>query len=267
MNNTRGEPSWLREGEGLADVAIEENWLFSLRRERFKSRRSGKIHDFFVIHLADAVNVIAVTSHHNIVLVRQFRAGSGRDSLEPPGGLLDPGEDPGEAAARELLEETGYAGDPPTLLGSAYSNSSILSSKIATVVITNCRLLADPKLDPNEEVTVELAPVASIPRMIRDGRIDHALAVMGLLWWLSTWPAGPLATPDPSQRLTLSTLLTYVTIAGLLLAFLTGPSYPVAAGLIALTAVLCMFAALMFAGRDIFVQRIKVPWKPRTPVE
>ena len=41
-----------------------------------------------------------------------------------------------------------------------------------------------PKPDVGEEVTVELAPTVEIPAMIRDGRIDHALAVMGLFWWL-----------------------------------------------------------------------------------
>ena len=265
MNTAAGEPSWLREGEGLADVTIEENWLFSLRRERFKSRRSGKIHDFFVIHLADAVNVVAVTPHHNVVLVRQFRAGSSRDSLESPGGLLDPGEDPCEAAARELLEETGYAGDPPTLLGSAYANSSILSSRIFNVVINNCQLVADPKLDPNEEVTVELAPVASIPRMIRDGRIDHALAVMGLLWWISSWPTGALAVPAPSKRHTLSTLMVYLAIICLVLTFLIAPIFPPFVVITAPIILLSIFAYFMFAGRDLFVPRIEIPWRRRTP--
>lgn len=180
-------PSWAREGSE-ADATIEENWLFRLRRERFRSRRSGKAHDFFVMRLADAVNVIALTPDRRLVLVRQFRAGSGRDSLEPPGGLLDEGEDPCAAGARELREETGYEGDPPVLLGSAYSNPSIMSSKIAVVVVTNARLVAEPRLDAGEEVAVELVPAVEVPAMIGNGEIDHALSVMSLLWWLSSAP-------------------------------------------------------------------------------
>src|SRR5579883_927502 len=110
------KPSWIPAG-GLHDQTLAETWLFRLRRERFRSVRTGQVHDYFVTHLADGVHTIAVTPDDRVVLVRQFRAGSRRDSLETPGGLLEPGEDAGEAGARELLEETGYAGDPPESLG------------------------------------------------------------------------------------------------------------------------------------------------------
>jgi 8-oxo-dGTP pyrophosphatase MutT (NUDIX family) len=185
-------PSWSHDPEDDHDTTIEANWLFQLRRERFRSRRSGQSHYYYVMHLADAVNVIALTPDRQVVLVRQFRAGSGHDSLEPPGGLLEPGEDPCEAGARELLEETGYAGDHAVLLGSAWSNPSIMTSRICVVLIENARPVAVPRPDAAEEVTVELAPAQSIPRMIRDGRIDHALSVMGLLLWLGSESPGPV---------------------------------------------------------------------------
>jgi 8-oxo-dGTP pyrophosphatase MutT (NUDIX family) len=180
----RSEPvaSWVREPH---ETTIEANWLFQLRRERFRSRASGRSHDYYVMHLADAVNVITLTPDDRMLFVRQFRAGSGRDSLEPPGGLLDPGEDPRAAGARELLEETGYAGDPPEFLGAAYSNPSIMTSRIIVVVVRNARRVAEPKLDHGEEVSVELVPAEDVPGMIREGKIDHGLSVLGLLWWLA----------------------------------------------------------------------------------
>ncbi len=190
----RPGPSWVPDGDGALDQTLCETWLFRLRRERFRSRSSGKTHDFFVAHLADGVHVIAVTPEQELVLVRQFRAGSGRDSLETPGGLLDRGEDACDAGARELLEETGYAGDPPRRLGVLRPNPALLSMGIDTIVITNARLVAEPHLDPGEEVVVELAPVRDIPAMIRDGRIDHAVCVAGLLWWLALdAPSGDIA--------------------------------------------------------------------------
>jgi 8-oxo-dGTP pyrophosphatase MutT (NUDIX family) len=193
MSATDDGPSWVREPH---ETTIEANWLFQLRRERFRSRSSGRSHDYYVMHLADAVNVITLTPDDRMLFVRQFRAGSGRDSLEPPGGLLDPGEDPCAAGARELLEETGYAGDPPELLGAAYSNPSIMTSRIIVLVVRNARRVAEPKLDHGEEVSVELLPARSVPGLIREGRIDHALSVMGLLWWLAR-DAGLLNAPRP----------------------------------------------------------------------
>ena len=184
------QPSWVKTAGGTHDQTIEENWLFRLRKERFQSRQSGKVHDYYVIHLADAVHVVALTPDEEVLLVRQFRAGSGRDSLEIPGGLVDPGEDPCTASVRELLEETGYAGDPPELLGTLWSNPSLLTSRISTIVIRNARLVAEPAPDHHEELTIERVPAREILRLIRSGRIDHALVVAGLLWWLGTRTPG-----------------------------------------------------------------------------
>jgi 8-oxo-dGTP pyrophosphatase MutT (NUDIX family) len=187
------QASWSRAGNGEGDTTLEENWLFRLRRERFRSRLSGREHDFYVMHLADAVHAIALTPDDQVLLVRQFRAASAHDSLEPPGGLLEPGEDPREAGARELLEETGYAGDPAVFLSTLWSNPSIVTSRTTTIVIRNVHRVAEPKLDHNEEVTVELVAAHDIPRLIQEGRINHALCVAGLLWWLQARPDGTLA--------------------------------------------------------------------------
>ena len=176
------EPSWIPEGE--TDRTIENNWLFQLRAERFRSCRSGHAHDFYILKLADAVNVVAITPDHDLILVRQFRAGSRTDSLETPGGLLNPGEDPIVAGPRELLEETGYAGDPPRVLGTVWSNPSLMTSKITTIVIENARKVADPSFDHGEEVDLVIVKASEVPAMIRDGRIDHALAVLGLFLWM-----------------------------------------------------------------------------------
>lgn len=230
------EPTWLPHGER---ETIEENWLLRLRRERFRSRLSGKVHDYYVLHLADAVNVVALTPARKLVLVRQFRAGSGHDSLETPGGLVAEGEDPLEAAARELLEETGYAGDPPRLLGSCWSNPSILTSRITTVLITNAEAVATPKPDVEEEVHVELVPAGQVAWMIRDGRIDHALAVQGLLLWLaSEVPESPLAPafPEPKQarraQVHIRSLMIAVAAFALLFAVMAAIGHPLSMALL-----------------------------------
>ena len=113
MPEVPDESSWSREADGIADRTLEENWLFRLRRERFRSRTSDRVHDFYVMHLADAVHAIALTPDDRMVLVRQFRAGSRHDSLEPPGGLLDPGEDPCQARRPRAARRDGLCRRPP----------------------------------------------------------------------------------------------------------------------------------------------------------
>ena len=96
--------------------AFRDRWL-SVRSDTVRLPNGKTLSPYHVVEVTDWVNVVAITTDRRLVLVRQFRAGSGRDSLETPGGLLNPGEDPLAAGARELLEETGYAGSPPRWLG------------------------------------------------------------------------------------------------------------------------------------------------------
>ncbi len=178
--------SWERPEDGIPGELVYGCWLFQLRKERYRSRVSGRSHDFFVVDLADGVHVIAVTPDDQIVCVRQFRAGSGLDSLETPGGLLEPEEDPITAGARELYEETGYAGDPGKLIGVLRPNPALLTMKISTVVIENARRVGEPEPDPGEELTLELIQAGDVERLIEEGRIDHAVCAAGLLQWLGT---------------------------------------------------------------------------------
>jgi 8-oxo-dGTP pyrophosphatase MutT (NUDIX family) len=176
--------SWVSADDGVHDKTLFESWLLRLRLERFRSRTSGKTHDFYITYLADGVHVIALTRDRQLVMVRQFRAGSRRDSLETPGGLLEPDEDPRVAGARELLEETGYAGDPAKLIGTLRPNPALLTMKISTIVVRNAQRIAEPRLDQSEELVIELIPIDEILALIVRGEIDHAVCVAGLLSWL-----------------------------------------------------------------------------------
>src|SRR5271166_1054928 len=62
----------------------------------------------FTVRCSDWCNVVAVTPDDHVVLVWQYRFGTDALSLEIPGGVIDHGEDPAQAARRELREETGY---------------------------------------------------------------------------------------------------------------------------------------------------------------
>ena len=70
---------------------------------------------FSLILAGDWVNIIPLTRDDHVVIIRQFRPGTARVQIEIPGGMVDPGEAPAAAAARELAEETGYTVAPANL--------------------------------------------------------------------------------------------------------------------------------------------------------
>ena len=74
-----------------------------------KSRNNdGTEGRFIKVKPPDWVTVIPILPDGKFLMVRQYRHGSASLSDEFPAGVIDPGEEPLDAAKRELLEETGY---------------------------------------------------------------------------------------------------------------------------------------------------------------
>jgi ADP-ribose pyrophosphatase len=99
------------------------------RYRRVVSKRfeqpGGDVVEYEIKDEDDMVAVLALTDAREVVLVRQFRPGPEAILLELPAGVVDPGSNPADAAAAELLEETGYAGRieaAGVMLEEGYSN-------------------------------------------------------------------------------------------------------------------------------------------------
>jgi ADP-ribose pyrophosphatase len=140
--------------------------------------QTGAIHRFTRIDSPDWVNVIALTPENRVVLVRQYRAGVDRVCLEIPGGMIDPGEDPVAAAARELAEETGYTGGHWELIGRVSPNSAFQNNTLFSVLARGVTRTQPPNPDDGEVLTVETATLADCRRYLLAGEIDHALVMV-----------------------------------------------------------------------------------------
>ena len=135
-----------------------------------------------VIDAPDWVNVIPVTASGEVVLVRQFRFGTWANTLEIPGGMLDPGEDALTAAGRELEEETGFRPAHVTALGISHPNPALFGNRLHSFLAEGCVKVHPGKQDGSEDIQVVVVPRAQLPRLVREGQITHSLVLAALLY-------------------------------------------------------------------------------------
>jgi ADP-ribose pyrophosphatase len=166
--------------------------IFRIRVDEAVSPRTHASGAFYTLQSNHWVNVIPLTHDREVVMIRQYRHGSRRVTLEIPGGIVDEA-DPKEAAIRELFEETGYRGQKVSLLGSTNPNPAIFDNQCYTYLVEDAAKAGDAALEADEDIEVELVPLSSIPALIRDGTIDHALVIVAFHFFFqhNGCPEGP----------------------------------------------------------------------------
>lgn len=156
--------------------------IFRTRTLDVLDPRNGAPYVRTVIDAPDWVNIIPVTEQGEVVLVRQFRFGTWSNTLEIPGGMLDPGEDALTAATRELEEETGFKPSRVIELGRSHPNPAIFVNQLHSFLAEGCVRAHSGKQDGSEDIQVLLVPRSELPRLVREGAITHSLVLAALLY-------------------------------------------------------------------------------------
>ena len=137
--------------------------------------------------LRDVVNhsggacVAALDKEGRVLLVRQYRFAAGRELLELPAGKLEPGEEPGAAAARELAEETGYTAAALTKLTEILPTPAYCTERIYVYEAHGLSAPGGQHLDRDEFLDVVPVPLEEAAKMVLTGEITDAKTQVGVL--------------------------------------------------------------------------------------
>jgi len=167
---------WRVEG---SRTVLRDPWIH-LRADRCITQRGAVLDPFYVLEYRDWAHVVAFDEDDHLLLVRQWRHGAAAFSLELPGGVMEPGEDPLQAGARELLEETGHAAPALTHVAALSPNAANFTNRVHVMLGVGARKVKDLSLDPGEDVVVERVPWRNAAAMALSGEMIHSQHV-GLL--------------------------------------------------------------------------------------
>ena len=154
--------------------------LFQARYDWVRNPRNAKSMRAVILESPDWVNIVAVTPEKKIVVVKQFRFGVARITVEIPAGIIDKEETPEQAAARELKEETGYIATQWKYLGWFEANPAFLNNVCHSWLALDVVKMHLPQLDEGEEISVAELSLDEISREIKQGNMRNSLTVLAL---------------------------------------------------------------------------------------
>jgi len=165
--------------ESTTSILRREPWI-EVFEEHIRLPDGRLVDDFYSIRLPDFVVVAPVTEDGRLVLVRHYRHGPRRVTHSLPSGFIEGAESPGEAAKRELLEETGYAAGEWSALGSFVVDGNRRCGLEHVFLATGVRRVSEPSSADLAGSTVELIKLEEATETLRRGDISELASAAGL---------------------------------------------------------------------------------------
>jgi ADP-ribose pyrophosphatase len=159
-----------------SDQIVRDRWI-SLRADECELPNGSRIYPYYVIDEKEWVHVFAVDSNDRILVVRQYRHAADVVCLELPGGVVDTGELPLDAAKRELQEETGFSARTWTRIGAVHANPARQTNAIHIFTASDLHSNGAPSLDETEEIESTFMSAAEVKTAIGQGLFSQAMHV------------------------------------------------------------------------------------------
>src|SRR5258706_8733820 len=155
---------------------VNERWL-ELREEHVRLANGHEIERFHVIRGPDWASVLCVTESDQVVLVRQYRHGIARASLELPAGVIEANETPEQGARRELAEETGFESNDWQLIHAVSTEPARHTTRAHFFCARGARRTRAVSFDASEELEQVLVPRSELRGLALSGAIEHGVHV------------------------------------------------------------------------------------------
>ena len=165
----------------ISSKELLKNKLFTVVDEVAKDPSGFEIHRSIVRHPGSAV-MMAVDEKDRILLVKQFRLPAEKDLWELPAGRVDSGEEPLQAAKRELREETGYDAKKWTPLVSFWASPGYVDEKMNLFLAEDLTEGAQEPME-DERIEIEWFEADRLRQMIMANEIQDGKTIVGFHLW------------------------------------------------------------------------------------
>lgn len=172
---------------------IQRPWL-TARLDRVELPDGRINNEFYVLEYPDWVNVIAVTKKGEFVMIEQYRHGISEIVTEIPAGVIEKGEDPLDAAKRELLEETGFGGGEWSKFMTLSPNSSTSTNFTHTYLAIGVEQIGTQHLDSTEDLQLKIMTKEDVYSLLEKDLVKQALMAAPL------WKYFALYSPETIRR-------------------------------------------------------------------
>jgi ADP-ribose pyrophosphatase len=162
-----------------SEYVYKDRW-FIARKDTCEMPDGKIVEPYYVLEFPNWCNVVLVTSDEKIVLVRQYRHAINATTFELPGGVIDKGETPEQAAIREVQEETGYQVTSLELLYTTAPNPATNNNTAYLYLATNAEPILTQKFDAFEDMDVHLFSKQEIKQMLAENKFMHGIQIGGL---------------------------------------------------------------------------------------